>query len=101
MRRHLVAFVACLALAACVPPSEDTGSGGSCPSGSFSCGNPAGGPECCGTGNSCCFGYNTCCDSNYPHLGVRRSDGAKRCYQTLAGEGSTWDLLTVCGVPAG
>jgi hypothetical protein len=34
------------------------------------------------------------------HLGTRRSDGAKMCYQSLQGEGQTWDLLTVCGKPA-
>lgn len=72
-----------------------------CSEGSFSCGDPAGGPSCCRTGTSCCFGHDLCCDETKPHLGRRRSDGATLCYASLAGEGSTWDLLTVCGKPAG
>jgi hypothetical protein len=79
----------------------DSGSSSNgCPDGYFSCGDPAGGPACCPIGDSCCFGYNVCCDENEPHLGVRRSDGEWRCYETLEGEGVTWDLLTVCGKPA-
>jgi hypothetical protein len=81
------------------------GSGGSgssststCPSGNFSCGNPAGGPTCCPVGDSCCFGFNLCCDENHPHLG-QKSDGTKACFQSLQGEGVTWTLLTVCGKP--
>jgi hypothetical protein len=95
MRKKLAALVACLALAACA--QEPTRS---CPSGSFSCGDPAGGPECCRTGYNCCFGHGTCCSEDYPHLGLRHSDSKRMCYQSLNGEGSTWTLLTVCGVPA-
>ncbi len=89
------AAFACLALAACGPAAK------TCSSGNFSCGDPAGGPACCPNGDSCCFGFNTCCKETYPHLGKRRSDGAQMCYQSLANEGVTWDLLTVCGKPAG
>jgi hypothetical protein len=91
--RSLVAAALVSLLAACTPPT-------SCSSGSFSCGDPAGGPECCPTGDSCCFGWDLCCIETKPHLGVSRANGAKGCYASLAGEGSTWDLLTVCGKPA-
>jgi hypothetical protein len=73
-----------------------------CGSNAYACGpgdGPAGGPKCCGDGSSCCFGHGTCCKDGFQHLGKRRSDGATMCYQNLNGEGSTWDLLTVCGKP--
>ncbi len=95
MRMLLVALAAGLALAGCAEPAK------TCSSGNFSCGEPAGGPDCCPVGDSCCFGQNLCCVETKPHLGVRRSDGMKLCYASLAGEGVTWDLLTVCGKPAG
>lgn len=94
MWKLLAGAVVSLALAACPEPVK------TCSSGNFSCGDPAGGPDCCPTGDSCCFGYNLCCIETKPHLGVRRSDGVKLCYQSLNGEGVTWDLLTVCGKPA-
>jgi len=79
---------------------QDDSSSSTCSSGSFSCGKPAGGPNCCPVGTSCCFGYNVCCNETKPHLGRSRSNGAQACYQNLNGEGVTWDLLTVCGKPA-
>jgi len=101
----LLSVLLSVSLTACGGGGGGSSSGGTntCPSGSFSCGpggGPAGGPACCRVGNSCCFGYNLCCDENKPHLGKQRSDGAKLCYQSLQGEGVTWDLLTVCGKPA-
>jgi hypothetical protein len=107
MIKKFVLFLPCILLLftfSCGGGGSSGGSSGSsCSAGSFSCGpgsGPAGGPACCPVGTSCCFGYNLCCDENKAHLGKRRSDGAKLCYQSLNGEGVTWDLLTVCGKPA-
>jgi hypothetical protein len=100
---HLLYVLIAMILCVCSSMIGCNGGGSdpsACGSGSISCGNPVGGPQCCPTGNNCCFGYNLCCPSNTPHLGRRLSDGAKMCYPTLQGEGSTWVLLTVCGVPA-
>ncbi|HSM91602.1 MAG TPA: hypothetical protein VLT47_01880 [Anaeromyxobacteraceae bacterium] len=94
MRALLAVSTLAILLAGCPDPA------GSCAEGSFSCGDPAGGPACCPVGDSCCFGYDLCCKETYPHLGQRHSDGAKMCYQSLTGEGDTWTLLTVCGKPA-
>jgi hypothetical protein len=97
MRKLFVAavFACCVLLTACPEPVA------SCPSGSYSCGDPAGGPECCSTGNNCCFGYGVCCPETNPHLGTRFYDGARMCYHNLNNVGATWDLLVVCGKPAG
>jgi hypothetical protein len=95
MRTVIAALAACFLLGACAQEAK------SCSAGNFSCGDPAGGPACCPNGDSCCFHYDVCCRETTPHLGVRRSDGARMCYQNLNGEGVTWDLLTVCGKPAG
>lgn len=110
--RRLVGFLAgllflvslCLLLGSngdgtgCGGDDTNSSSSGTCPSGDTDCGDPVGGPACCPAGDSCCFGYNLCCDENKPHLGVD-SNGTKACYSSLLGEGETWTLLTVCGVP--
>ena len=96
MTRLAAALLAAFALTACA--MEETAS---CGASSFSCGDPAGGPSCCPIGDSCCFGQNLCCKETTPHLGRRRSDGALMCYASLNNEGVTWDLVTVCGKPAG
>lgn len=95
MRTALAVLAAAFLLGACVEEEKH------CSAGSFSCGDPAGGPTCCPVGDNCCFGYNLCCNEAHSHLGRRRSDGASMCYASLVGEGETWDLLTVCGKPAG
>ncbi len=95
MSRILAATAVALALAACAADTTK------CSAGNFSCGDPAGGPRCCPVGDSCCFGQNLCCIETKPHLGRSRSSGALGCYASLLGEGTTWDLVTVCGKPAG
>lgn len=95
-----IIFCFCSSMIGCSGGGGGASDPSPCGSGYFSCGNPVGGPPCCQIGNNCCFGYNLCCPSNTPHLGRRLSDSAKMCYQNLQGEGQTWVLLTVCGVPA-
>lgn len=95
MARFAALAVLVLTLGACAQDPT------SCSSGYFSCGDPAGGPKCCPTGDSCCFGHNLCCVETKPHLGRSRTTGALGCYASLSGEGTTWDLVTVCGKPAG